>query len=90
MKPNLKFFQSQYEELNDIVDDVAERGRTIGGCFPFKTAASWPRSTASSSYISRHEARAYGVWMRRALEARRRGRLRHHPGAEAGPWFFHE
>ncbi len=26
-----KFFQSQYEELNDIVDDVAERSRTLGG-----------------------------------------------------------
>jgi starvation-inducible DNA-binding protein len=26
-----KFFESQYEELNDIVDDVAERARTIGG-----------------------------------------------------------
>ena len=26
-----KFFESHYEELNDIVDDVAERGRTLGG-----------------------------------------------------------
>ena len=26
-----KFFESQYEELNDIVDDVAERARTLGG-----------------------------------------------------------
>lgn len=26
-----QFFQTQYEELNHIVDDVAERGRTIGG-----------------------------------------------------------
>jgi len=26
-----KFFESQYEALNDIVDDVAERGRTLGG-----------------------------------------------------------
>lgn len=26
-----KFFQSQYEELNHIVDDVAERVRTLGG-----------------------------------------------------------
>jgi starvation-inducible DNA-binding protein len=25
------FFESQYEELNDIVDDVAERARTLGG-----------------------------------------------------------
>ena len=25
-----KFFQSQYEELNDIVDDVAERARSLG------------------------------------------------------------
>ena len=26
-----KFFQAQYEELNDIVDEVAERARTLGG-----------------------------------------------------------
>jgi len=26
-----KFFESQYEELNDIVDDVAERSRMLGG-----------------------------------------------------------
>ena len=26
-----KFFERQYEELNDIVDDVAERARTLGG-----------------------------------------------------------
>src|SRR5258706_14757973 len=26
-----KFFEGQYEELNDIVDDVAERARAIGG-----------------------------------------------------------
>ena len=26
-----KFFEAQYEELNDIVDDVAERGRALGG-----------------------------------------------------------
>jgi starvation-inducible DNA-binding protein len=26
-----KFFESQYEALNDIVDDVAERARTLGG-----------------------------------------------------------
>ena len=26
-----KFFESQYEELNDIVDDVAERARSLGG-----------------------------------------------------------
>lgn len=25
------FFESQYEELNDIVDDVAERARMTGG-----------------------------------------------------------
>ena len=26
-----KFFQAQYEELDDFVDDVAERARTLGG-----------------------------------------------------------
>src|SRR5438874_10346389 len=26
-----KFFESQYEALNDIVDDVAERSRALGG-----------------------------------------------------------
>ncbi|MBI1977967.1 MAG: DNA starvation/stationary phase protection protein [Candidatus Omnitrophica bacterium] len=26
-----KFFEAQYEELNDIVDEVAERARTLGG-----------------------------------------------------------
>lgn len=26
-----KFFESQYEELNDIVDEVAERARSLGG-----------------------------------------------------------
>jgi len=26
-----KFFESQYEALNDIVDDVAERARSLGG-----------------------------------------------------------
>ena len=26
-----KFFESQYEELNDIIDDVAERARSLGG-----------------------------------------------------------
>lgn len=26
-----KFFESQYEELNEIVDEVAERGRALGG-----------------------------------------------------------
>lgn len=26
-----KFFEGQYEELEDIVDDVAERARTVGG-----------------------------------------------------------
>jgi len=26
-----KFFESQYEELNGIVDEVAERGRALGG-----------------------------------------------------------
>lgn len=26
-----KFFEAQYEELNDIVDEVAERARSIGG-----------------------------------------------------------
>jgi starvation-inducible DNA-binding protein len=26
-----KFFESQYEALNDVVDDVAERARTVGG-----------------------------------------------------------
>jgi starvation-inducible DNA-binding protein len=26
-----KFFEAQYEELNDIVDEVAERARTVGG-----------------------------------------------------------
>lgn len=26
-----KFFESQYEELNDIVDEVAERARSVGG-----------------------------------------------------------
>ncbi len=26
-----KFFESQYEALNDIVDEVAERGRALGG-----------------------------------------------------------
>lgn len=26
-----KFFQSQYEELDDVIDDVAERIRSIGG-----------------------------------------------------------
>ncbi len=26
-----KFFEGQYEELDDIIDDVAERARTVGG-----------------------------------------------------------
>ncbi|MGH7311309.1 MAG: Dps family protein, partial [Candidatus Rokuibacteriota bacterium] len=26
-----KFFEGQYEELNDIVDEVAERATTVGG-----------------------------------------------------------
>jgi starvation-inducible DNA-binding protein len=26
-----KFFESQYEELDDVVDDVAERARALGG-----------------------------------------------------------
>ena len=26
-----KFFEKQYEELDEFVDDVAERGRTLGG-----------------------------------------------------------
>ena len=26
-----KFFEAQYNELNEIVDDVAERGRVLGG-----------------------------------------------------------
>lgn len=26
-----KFFESQYEELDDIIDDVAERARALGG-----------------------------------------------------------
>src|SRR5437016_6286236 len=26
-----KFFEAQYEELNDIVDDTAERARALGG-----------------------------------------------------------
>ena len=26
-----KFFEAQYEELNGVVDDVAERARTLGG-----------------------------------------------------------
>lgn len=29
-----KFFQSQYEELDEIIDDVAERIRSIGGMSP--------------------------------------------------------
>jgi len=26
-----KFFEAQYEALNDVIDDVAERARTLGG-----------------------------------------------------------
>ena len=26
-----KFFEAQYEELNDVVDDVAKRARSLGG-----------------------------------------------------------
>ena len=33
-----KFFEAQYEELNGIVDEAAERVRALGG---------WPRSTLS-------------------------------------------
>ena len=29
--PLHKFFEAQYEELNEIVDEVAERARTLGG-----------------------------------------------------------
>jgi starvation-inducible DNA-binding protein len=29
-----KFFEAQYTALNEIVDDVAERGRTLGGNAP--------------------------------------------------------
>ncbi len=38
-----KFFESQYEELEDIVDDVAERTRSLGG-FALGTLAEFQES----------------------------------------------
>ena len=35
-----KFFEGQYEALNEVVDDVAERARSLGG----KASARWPSS----------------------------------------------
>jgi starvation-inducible DNA-binding protein len=37
-----KFFEAQYEELNDVVDDVAERARALGG-HAFGTLAEFTR-----------------------------------------------
>src|SRR5213079_3197041 len=34
-----KFFEAQYGELNDVVDDVAERARTLGGHDEFSKRA---------------------------------------------------
>ena len=39
-----KFFESQYEELNGIVDDVAERARSLGGV-SFGTLAEFSKNT---------------------------------------------
>jgi starvation-inducible DNA-binding protein len=39
-----KFFESQYEELDDVVDDVAERMRALGGWSP-GSLAEFLRST---------------------------------------------
>ena len=38
-----KFFEAQYEELNDVVDDVAERARQLGGR-AFGTLAEFTKS----------------------------------------------
>ncbi len=38
-----KFFESLYEELDDIIDDVAERARSLGG-YAFGTFAEYAKS----------------------------------------------
>ena len=58
-----KFFESQYEALNDIVDDVAERSRALGGNAA-GTLASTRRPTPcsrTSSPTTRRSSRACGA-----------------------------
>jgi len=46
-----KFFEAQYEELNEIVDDVAERARSLGG-WPIATLAEFLQRTRLKEHPS--------------------------------------
>lgn len=48
-----KFFEAQYEELNDIVDEVAERARTLGGT-SFGTLAEFTEHTRLKEHPGQH------------------------------------
>jgi starvation-inducible DNA-binding protein len=47
------FFQDQYEALNDVVDDVAERARTLGGQ-AIGTLAEFAQSTRLKEHPGRY------------------------------------
>ena len=48
-----KFFESQYEELNDIVDEVAERARSLGEN-SFGTLTEFLKATRLKEYPNRY------------------------------------
>ncbi len=50
-----KFFESQYEELDDIVDEVAERARSLGGR-SFGTLAEFLKGTSLQEAPGRYPA----------------------------------
>ncbi len=48
-----KFFEAQYEALNEIIDDVAERARSIGG-FSFGTLSEFSKTTDLKETPGKH------------------------------------
>ena len=48
-----KFLDAQYEELNEIVDDVAERARILGG-MPFGTMGEFQKQSRLKEHPGQH------------------------------------
>ncbi len=48
-----KFLDTQYEELNEIVDDVAERARILGG-MPFGTMGEFQKQSRLKEHPGQH------------------------------------
>ena len=58
-----KFFEEQYNELNGVVDEVAERARAVGGN-AFGTVAEFSQHMRLTGMMEKHEKMA---WMLRAF-----------------------